>query len=82
MKPEKSRADWLQEALLLEQLHGEWETEHAAAFANVSASFLRRSSCPRLEKAGQRGTTGKPMITFAPADVREWNTARTIRRVA
>lgn len=72
----------LREAKALDDLGAEWRPEHAAAFCNVSASFLRRSSCPKLLKDGQRGVRGKPMISYLPSDVRAWNAARTKERVA
>lgn len=76
----KSRAEWLQEALLLEQLGAEWEVGHAAAFCTVSESFMYRSECPKVVKAGQRDVNGRTMIRFEPAKVREWNKARTLNR--
>ena len=73
----KTRADWLQEAEVLERMGGEWEVHHAAAFCTVSPSFLYRSDCPRLEKAGLRDVKGKSMIRFDPQQVRQWNAKRT-----
>lgn len=75
----RSRAEWLQEALLLEQLCSEWEVGHVAAFCTVSEGYIYRSDCPRLEKAGQDSITGKHMIRFVPAEVRAWNSGRTLR---
>jgi hypothetical protein len=78
----KSRAEWLQEALLLEQLGSEWEVGHVAAFCTASESFIYRSGCPRIEKEGVRGVKGKAMIRFEPAKVRQWNATRTRKEAA
>lgn len=78
----KSRTELLQEALLLEQMGGEWTMAHAAAFCMCSESFLYRSSCVKLKKKGDRDIAGKPMIRLLPADVRAWNTGRTLRDAA
>lgn len=75
----RTRTDWLQEALLLEQLRAEWTVAHVAAFCTVSTSFIMRSECPKIEKEGVRGVKGKRMIRFDPAAVRAWNNGRTRR---
>lgn len=76
-----TKAEILGEAKVLEEMGGEWLPAHAAAFCNVSASFLRRSSCPKLLKA-MSGITGNHRVTYKPADVRAWNEARTVERCA
>ncbi len=73
----KTRAEWLEEARLLEMMGGEWEVGHAAAFCLVSESFIMRGECPKIEKSGIRDVKGKSMIRFSPAAVREWNARRT-----
>lgn len=73
----KSRTELLQEALLLEQMNGEWTIAHAAAFCMCSETFIYRSSCVKLKKDGDRNIAGKSMIRLLPADVRSWNNART-----
>ena len=78
-KREKSRAEWLEEAILLEQLGAEWTVGHVAAFCTVSTSFIMRSACPKIEKSGVRDVKGKRMIRFEPAEVRAWNSGRTLR---
>lgn len=75
------KSELLEEAALLEKMSGEWLPAHAAAFCNVSASFLRRSSCPKLLKT-MAGVTGNHRVTYRPADVRAWNDARTVERCA
>ena len=60
----KTRAEWLQEAMLLEQMGGEWEVGHAAAFCTVSESFIRRSDCPKLEKQDRRGIAARSIFSF------------------
>lgn len=81
MSAKRSRVELLQEAKALEEMGGEWLPAHAAAFCNVSESFLRRSSCPKLKKAGA-GVTQNHLIAYLPADVRQWNASRTVERVA
>lgn len=77
MSEHKSRAEWLQEALLLEQLGGEWEVGHAAAFCGLSDDSIYRSQCPRIRKAGEREVKGRGRLRFLPADVRTWNAKRS-----
>jgi len=72
----------LAEANQLMQMDGEWKVEHAAAFCTVSESFIYGSDCPRIEKEGQRDIGGKPMLRFLPAEVKQWNAARTKKRRA
>lgn len=73
----KTRLEWLQEGLVLDQMGGEWEIGHAAAFCTVSESFIYRSQCPRIEKSGNNDVHGKPMLRFDPKVVRAWNASRT-----
>lgn len=78
-EPKKSRTELLQEALLLEQMGGEWEPEHAAAFCSLSVSLWHRSTCPRIHKQTVRGVAGRAMVRCIPKDVRVWNQSRTLQ---
>ena len=76
-----TKAELLAEAHQLEAMGGEWLPKHAAAFCNVSTTFLRRSSCPKRFKK-LAGVTDKHAVVYVPALVREWNAARTLEDVA
>ena len=78
MKKPKTRAEWLAEAKLLEEMDMEWETGHAAAVCTLSVSAISISDCPRIYKKGVRGVVGRPMTRYVPWQVKEWNAARTV----
>lgn len=61
---------------------GLWTQREAAAYLRVSARYLRGSDCPKLLLPGT-GPRGKPLVRYAPEDVRAWADARrTTRRFA
>jgi hypothetical protein len=82
MAERKTRAELLQEAVLLEQAGGEWEAAHVAALWGVCVNTVYRSACPRVEKDGDRVIKGKPRIRFVPAQVRAFDKGRTKERAA
>lgn len=65
------------EAKALDEIGAEWTQAHAAAFCNISTSFLRRSSCPKHFKVGH-GPKGKMQVVYLPHEVRVWNAARRV----
>lgn len=73
----KTRAELLQEAMLLEQMGAEWDVDHVAAFARVSVSYVYKSQCPRVHKRTEGQVSGKGRVAFIPKAVRAWNDART-----
>lgn len=65
----------LDEAVALERADATWTQKHAAAVAGCSATYLRRSDCPKHYTDGQ-GPTNKPMLVYVPSEVRAWKAAR------
>lgn len=74
-----TRAQRLQEALLLEQLGAKWNVHHAAAFCRMSVSSLYHSDCPRVVELGDRAIKGRGRVAFYPAQVKEWDAQRSVR---
>jgi hypothetical protein len=74
--PVPDRLKLLLEAKALEDLGADWSIQHAAAVCGCSASLLYRADIPRVERRGERGVKGKPMLSFRPSVVRAWNESR------
>lgn len=59
-----------------------WTQHEAATYLGVSERYLRASDCPKLLLPGT-GPKRKPLVRYAPVDVRAWADGyRVTRRYA
>jgi hypothetical protein len=77
-RPDTRKAALLAEAHLLEEMRGDWDLAHGAAYARCSVSYLIRSDCPKHYRR-LNGTKGKLQPYLIPSEVRAWDAGRKVR---